>query len=83
MPRTVPELDRWIRRIPANAVDSDGKFVWVDGEVAFNFGRYHGRTLREAVAEARDYLEWILESDFPEEARTLVRDALAGRYPGA
>lgn len=81
LPRTVDELDAWIRGVPRDAVDRDGKFVWQDGEAVFSFGKHQGRTLREIAAEKPDYLEWITGSDFPPEAKELVRRALSGDFP--
>ena len=81
LPRDVAELDAWIRPVPQDAVDHRGKFVWREGEVTFAFGRHHGRTLREVAKDAPDYLEWILGTDFPADARELVAGALKGEFP--
>lgn len=81
LPDDVEGLDAWLRRVPANAVDAQGKFVREDGEVVFGFGKHQGRPLSEVARRHPDYLEWILGSDFPEDARSLVRDALTPRLP--
>ncbi len=81
LPRGVAGLDAWIRRVPADAVDARGKFVWQDGEAVFGFGKYKGRSLREIAERQPDYLQWIVESDFPDDARELVRGALKGEFP--
>lgn len=81
LPRTVDELDAWSRRVPPGAVDSAGKFVWVAGEVAFAFGKHQGVALREVLRRAPDYLDWILQSDFPPDAKRVVQDAREGRWP--
>jgi len=60
------------------AVDREGKFVVREGEVVFAFGRQKGKPLREVARVQRDYLEWILRSDFPDDARKLVEAALRG-----
>lgn len=44
----------------------------------FAFGKQKGRALNEVARLQRDYLEWILKQDFPEDARTLVVKALRG-----
>jgi len=78
LPRTIDALDTYCYPIPAGAVDRGGKFVLRDGEVVFAFGRQKGRALREVARAQRDYLEWILKQDFPEDARALVQEALRG-----
>lgn len=78
LPRTVDELDAWCNPLPAGAVDRGGKFVLREGEVVFAFGRQKGRALSEVARVQRDYLEWILKQDFPDDARALVERALRG-----
>jgi DNA polymerase-3 subunit epsilon len=78
LPRTIDELDGWCHPTPAGAVDRDGKFVVREGEIVFAFGRQKGRALSEVARVQRDYLEWILKQDFPEDARALVERALRG-----
>jgi DNA polymerase-3 subunit epsilon len=81
LPRDVESLAAWILRIPADAVDGAGKFVWREGDATFAFGKHQGKTLREVAASAPGYLEWIVGSDFPADARELVRRALLGEFP--
>jgi DNA polymerase-3 subunit epsilon len=64
-----------------DAFDHEGKLRWIAGEGTSNFGKSRGRTLRELAAGERGILEWILRSDFSDEVRTCVRNALAGRFP--
>jgi DNA polymerase-3 subunit epsilon len=78
LPRSVDAIDAWCNPVPADAVDRGGKFVLREGEVVFAFGKQKGRPLREVARAQRDYLEWILKQDFPEDARTLVEKALRG-----
>ena len=78
LPDTVDGLDAWIRRVPDNAADQSGKFVHEDGRVVFNFGKHKGKPLVEVAASMPDYLQWILGSDFPDDAKQVVRDALDG-----
>jgi DNA polymerase-3 subunit epsilon len=78
LPRTVDALDAFCYPVPPGAVDRGGKFVLREGEVVFAFGRQKGRALSEVARVQRDYLEWILKQDFPEDARTLVERALRG-----
>jgi len=78
LPREVEALDVWCNPAPKGAVDRGGKFVLREGEVVFAFGKQKGRSLSEVARSQRDYLEWILKQDFPEDARVLVERALRG-----
>ena len=78
LPRTVDGLDAWCNPAPPGAVDRAGKFVLREGQIVFAFGRQKGRALSEVARVQRDYLEWILKQDFPEDARVLVAKALRG-----
>jgi DNA polymerase-3 subunit epsilon len=75
LPRSVEELDAWSRP-RRNAVDEQGKFVRRQSEIVFAFGKHRGRPLGVVAREAPDYLRWIVGSDFPEDAKQLVRQAL-------
>lgn len=81
LPRDVDSLDAWLRGARADAVDRDGKFVWRDGEAVFGFGKHNGEPLKQVVRSAPGYLDWILQSDFPSEAKEIVRAAREGRFP--
>jgi len=81
LPRSVEELDAWSRSGRPGGVDRSGKFVWKNDEAVFAFGKHQGRSLRRIAGEAPDYLEWILESDFPPDTKALVRGALGGSFP--
>lgn len=81
LPRTVAELAAWTQGSRPDGVDARGKFVWRDGEAVFAFGKHEGVPLRQVAAQAPDYLEWILGSDFPEDARAIVAGALRGEFP--
>ena len=78
LPATVEELERWLYPRVEGAVDREGKFIVREGEIVFAFGRQKGKPLREVARVQRDYLEWILRSDFPDDARRLVEAALRG-----
>jgi DNA polymerase-3 subunit epsilon len=61
--------------------DIGRRFVWRDGEPVFNFGKLRGKPLRRAASdpEERKYLRWMLGSDFLEDAKAIVREALDGK----
>lgn len=81
LPTTVGELEAWCRGGRTDGVDSSGKFIWRGGEAVFSFGKHQGEALRHVAGESPDYLEWILQSDFPPDTKALVADALRGRFP--
>lgn len=81
LPRGVEELDAWMRGGRAAGVDRSAKFVWKDGEAVLAFGKHQGKALRQVAQENPGYLEWVARSDFPEDAKRVASEALAGRFP--
>ncbi len=81
LPRSVEALDAWVRGGRSDGVDSRGKFVWREGEAVFAFGKHQGASLRQVAAEAPGYLQWIVGSDFPDDAKAIVAAALRGEFP--
>jgi DNA polymerase-3 subunit epsilon len=61
--------------------DTEGKIRWRDGDLIINFGQKQGLRLKDLVLNNRGYLEWILKSDFAEDTKELVRDAINHRTP--
>ena len=62
-------------------IDADGKLVWRDCVATIAFGAQAGTSLEDLAANDRSFLEWILRKDFSEEVKTIIREALAGRFP--
>jgi DNA polymerase-3 subunit epsilon len=63
-------------------VDPAGRrFEWRDGEACFVFGAHRGRPLKDVAKDKPDYLQWMLGSDFPEDTKKIVDDALNGKFP--
>ncbi len=81
LPRDVAGLAAWCNPSPPDAVDREGKFVWRDGRAVLGFGRLRGRPLEDVARTERDYLEWIVRSDFPADAKEIVARALQGEFP--
>lgn len=86
LPDDIDGLHAFCGQGRADGVDPDGKLVWnADGEAAFSFGKYKGRTLRQVAAEDASYLRFLqrpdLEKPFSAEVRRLAREAAAGRFP--
>ena len=61
--------------------DTSRRFAWRDAEPVFNFGRLRGKSLRWVASDPneRAYLRWMLDGNFEEDAKDIVRDALRGR----
>lgn len=81
LPRTVKELSAFCFPKAENAVDSTGKFIWVNDKICVSFGKYKGKTLEEAVTSNRGYFKWFVGADFPEDAKIIVNGALDGIFP--
>jgi DNA polymerase-3 subunit epsilon len=81
LPRRVDELAAWTRGGSVDAVDRSGKFVWKNGEAVLAFGKHRGQSLRRVAEQDAGYLEWVLNADFPPDARELVERALQGEFP--
>jgi DNA polymerase III subunit epsilon len=64
-----------------NFVDKEGKLVWRNNDIVINFGQHQGKLLSEIVKITPDYLNWILRSDFEDDLKSIVCDALGGKYP--
>lgn len=81
LPASLPELGQiGVRRDP-NWIDPEGKLIRVAGEPAIGFGKYRGRTLSSLRSEDRGYLRWILTSDFGDQVKANVREALGMEVP--
>ena len=84
VPDEVDALHRFCNPDEGRYVDRKRKFLWDDkGEAEFTFGKYQGKSLNVVVADqrGRSYLEWMLGSDFSEEIKGILRDALDGAFP--
>ncbi len=62
-------------------VDSDRKFYWRDGEAYFSFSKFKDNPLKKVAETDQGFLNWILNADFSEETKEIVRKALSGEFP--
>lgn len=74
LPRDVRQLHQHFK--DPGAVDSSRCFARVEGQIRFSFGKYRGQWLTAIARERPDYLRWMLEQDFFEDTKAVVRDAL-------
>jgi len=82
LPRGIGELATWIGAERGEGSERATKFTWREGEPVFAFGRHLGRTVGEVARETPDYLRWLLQADFPPEAKRVVAEALERRGGG-
>jgi|SRR5579863_179794 len=81
LPRDPSSLHVFCNSVSQRYVDSQRKFEWRHGQAAFAFGKHQGRLLKDVAEEDPEYLEWMLGLDFPTDAKKIVRQALAGKFP--
>ncbi|OQX84514.1 hypothetical protein B6D60_09205 [candidate division KSB1 bacterium 4484_87] len=81
LPRTVEDLHKFCNQMDDRYVDPDRKFYWDNGVAHFNFGKYRGKPLEEVVQSNADYLQWMLNQDFSDGTRQIIRSALKGEFP--
>ena len=81
LPRDIDGLAAFTAPVESRWVDADKRFVWRDGAAVFNFGAKRGQPLSDVAAKNPEYLDWMLDADFPEEAKRIVREAREGRFP--
>ena len=77
----VPALDELNSSMNAAFVDETRRFMWKDGEPAFNFGKLKGKPLRWAAGdpEHRGYMRRLLQGTLEGDAYNIVVDALNGK----
>ena len=81
LPETVEELDEFCDDRDPNWFDADGKFIWKQGKLYFNFGKYNGQSLEDIIENDSGYIRWIIKAEFSDEVKNLLSDALDGVYP--
>ncbi len=83
LPRDIEELDKYCNQRDPSWVDRAGRLRWLNGEVAINFGRKKGVSLRELIQTDTGFIDWILRSEFPADVRDIIEAARVGNYPTA
>lgn len=81
LPHTVTELEGESYPERRDQAEPQGKMRWQDGKVVLAFGQQAGRSLQELSRNEPNYLKWMLNKDFSDEAKELARNALAGKFP--
>jgi len=81
LPDQMDELNEYCDPRNPSWTDRNGRLKWAKGEVVFNFGKFQGRSLRDAVETDPNFITWLLRSDFPDDTKQIVRNAVKGTYP--
>jgi len=78
LPNTVKELHELCFPKDRNSLDAAGKLVWLAEKPAITFGKHRGKTLDNVP---KDYLEWMVGSDFPDDVKLIIKSTLEGNMP--
>ena len=62
-------------------IDDNGRFKWQGEEAMVGFGKYNGQMLRDVALENPGFLKWIVNNDFPDDVKTIAKNALQGTFP--
>ena len=75
---TLPKTPEGMQTLlqPETAVDVEGKFRTVEGEIRLSFGQYRGRALDWVARSDPGFLQWMLSKDFHEDTKRVAREAL-------
>jgi DNA polymerase-3 subunit epsilon len=78
---SVPELEAYCRNQSPDWLTRDGRIAWRNNLACITFGKHAGASLQTLVSDQPDYLQWILQSEFANDVKYLISEALAGRFP--
>lgn len=81
LPRDMNALDDFCNQRNPNWVDNTGKFRWLNGQVALNFGKKKDELLRDLINNDKGFINWMLRSDFPADTREIIEKAQKGIWP--
>ncbi len=81
LPDTLDALNEYCNPPNPNALDKEGKLRWEQNDVVIGFGQKNGCSLRQLAKDEPGYLRWILKKDFSDQVKSIVTDALDGRFP--
>jgi DNA polymerase-3 subunit epsilon len=66
---------------PAGCADLHGRLKWEDDDLVFNFGKYMSTPLPIVFEQNGSYFDWLLDADFPDDFKEIIRNAKKGEYP--
>lgn len=57
-----------------NSIDNANRFVTINKEACFNFGKYRGQTVKNVLKENPGYYSWMMQGDFPLNTKQVLTD---------
>jgi DNA polymerase-3 subunit epsilon len=81
LPRDTDGLDVYCSPRQPDWADRTGRLKWQNREIVLNFGKRQGEPLRRIVREDSSFVAWMLRSDFPNDTKTIVRNAQNNVWP--
>lgn len=61
--------------------NNDRKFRWWNGDLYITFGKHSGKKIGAVADEDRGYLEWMLNKDFSDQVKAMLKEVLGGTIP--
>ncbi len=80
-PANVDEIHEFCTQRPPEWIDKSGKFKWSGAHAIVGFGANSGQRLDRIARENPKFLQWMIRSDFSDDAKTIAREALIGKFP--
>ncbi|OGW80674.1 MAG: hypothetical protein A3G33_08865 [Omnitrophica bacterium RIFCSPLOWO2_12_FULL_44_17] len=75
-------LNKFEYTLNADYYDAERKFCWWNGKLYMMFGKYARKIpLEDVVKTDRNYLNWILNVDFSDSIKNIIRQAINGQIP--
>lgn len=81
IPSTIEEIELEFNNLDPTKVDRSGRFKFEGDDVIVAFGKKKGAKLKDLATEDRQFLKWVVKSDFPADTRKIAENALAGIFP--
>ncbi len=81
LPRDTSGLNDFCNPKDPNWIDDSGKFRWSGNEVVVGFGKNEGITLKNIATNSPDFLKWMINASFPDDAKEIAKKALMGEFP--
>lgn len=82
LPKEMNALHEFCNPRDPKWIDSTGKFKWDDNnEAIIAFGKNKGLKLRDIASQNPGFLAWMLKMSFPDDAKKIAKDAIAGKFP--